>query len=129
MNNHLDAINSILNSHPVSALFNVSITTYSAGTIVLGLSARAPQFGSGGTLGCIIDCVARIVGQQSVGDCVVSEYEFNSYTQSTADEFVASAQIAAITEEHATYSCQIYAVENRLQVPLAQSQGTLLKIN
>jgi len=129
MNNYPEAINNILNGHPISALFNVRITNYSAGRIVLGLSARVPQSGSAGALGCIADCVARIAGQESVGTCVVSEYELNAYTQSTAAEFIASAQVESASEQHATYCCEIYAVENAIQIPLAQSQGTLLKIN
>lgn len=129
MNNYPESINNILNGHPISALFNVRITDYSAGSIVLGLSARAPQSGSAGALGCIADCVARLAAQESVGTCVVSEYELNAYAQSTAAEFIASAQIRTTTEEHATYSCEIYALENAIHIPLAQAQGTLLKIN
>lgn len=127
MNNHPEVINNILNNHSVSSLFDVNIINYSAGNIVLGLNARAPLFS--GSLGCIVDCVARIAGQETVGDCVVSEYELNSYTQSAVGAFVASARIESASRDNATYCCEIYAVENADYKPLAESQGTLLKIN
>ncbi|GGY61096.1 hypothetical protein GCM10011613_00570 [Cellvibrio zantedeschiae] len=125
MNNHPEAINNILNNHSVSSLFDVNVIDYSAGKIVLGLNARAPLFN--GALGCIVDCVARIAGQASVGDCFVSEYELNSFRQSTVSEFVASARIESSSSDNATYCCEIYAVENSAYKPLAESQGTLVK--
>jgi len=126
MNTYPEVVNNILNAHSVSSLFNVKVINYSVGKIVLGLSARAPLFN--GTLGCIVDCVARIVGQEAVGDCFVSEYELNSYTQSATGEFVVSARIESSSNDNAIYCCEIYAVENTDYKPLAESQGTLLKI-
>ena len=127
MNKYPDVIGNILNNHSVSSLFHVNIIDYSAGKIVLGLNARAPLFN--GSLGCIVDCVARIAGQASVGDCVVSEYELNTHAQSSATEFMATGSIESFNSLNAIYSCEIYALENSNYKPLAESQGTLLKIN
>lgn len=127
MNNHPDRVNSILNSHFVSSLFDVNVIDYSAGKIVLGFHARGPVFT--GALGCIVDCVARIAAHESLGDCFVSEYELSSSNQPVVGDFVASAGIETTSDENAIYHCEITAVENSVYKPIAESQGTLMKIN
>jgi len=129
MNNHHELISKILSGHSVSSLFNINVINYSAGKIVLGLSARTLLLNSEGSFGCIMDCVARIAGYEFVGDSFVSEYELNSYVPTKAENFVARAQVDVATSQHATYTCDIFSVNNEVNTPLVQSHGTLIKIN
>lgn len=127
MNNHPDLVNNFLHNHFVSTLFDVDVIDYSAGKIVLGFHARGPVVA--GSLGCMVDCVARIAAHSSLGNCFVSEYELSSSRQSDASDYVVSLGVEQTSEEDAIYHCEITAKENSVFKSIAVSQGTLSKIN
>jgi hypothetical protein len=129
MNNHPAIINNILNTHFVNSLFHVNILNYSAGKIVLSLDSRESHLSHNGALGCIMDCAARIAGYESVGDCIVFEYELNTFAHSKADKLIARAQLDEENNQHVTYCCEIFSVENDSRISLSESHGTLVKIN
>lgn len=130
MNNDLNNIRNILNSHPVSALFNTSLIHSEPGNIVLNLKCKdglGSNANPGGTFGCIVDCVARIASYKHIGDSFMSEYELNFHAQIPTREFVAYAVVDSANNDSAVYSCGIYAVENPENRLVAESQGTLLR--
>lgn len=132
MNKYVEVSKHILNSHPIKKLFNVKSIDYTPGNIALRLNSHdelSKGVAAGGTFGCIVDCVARMVGQESIGNCFVSEYEINFHSQPLANEFFVTAKIGPIHNEYAVYSCKIFTVDKSANKLVAEAQGTLIKNN
>jgi len=139
MNNYLDSIDTILAGHTVTTFFNVRIMECEEGKAVLGFRLR-DEFHrhsdiAQSTLGCIVDCVARIAGYGLIGPSFISEHEINYRPwQLSGGELIASAQIQFRSDLcltyvcDLTYDCELLLTETTSSRLVAESQGTLAKL-
>ncbi len=100
---YLEIIKNIFNAHPLQTMFDVSSIDYTTSNVILKLNANhefSNGAAAGGTLGCIVECVARMVGQNSIGNCFVSRRKLRR------SDFFPAKRFGGRSEEISTHSIQ-----------------------
>jgi hypothetical protein len=118
----------IVDTHLLKTFFCIDLIEQGIGSVTLKLTSNGIADGQLGTLGCIFDYAARIVGYKTLEQCFISECEINIHNQSQMDNLIVHASITATNKEHATYHCEIYSVNQLSNLLLAESQGTVQKV-
>jgi hypothetical protein len=117
----------IVDAHLLKTFFCIDLVEQGIGSVTLKLTSNGIADGQLGTLGCIFDYAARIVGYKTLEQCFISECEINIHDQLQTDNLIVHASITATNKEHATYHCEIYSVNQLSNLLLAESQGTIQK--
>lgn len=128
MNTQREFTKSLSDTHIVNLVFEVGVTKFNAGKLSVNFKVR-DQFVSGissGALSALVDYLARIAGQENLGDSFISECEISFPAPCYGEEFVASAQVSASGCGYATYCCEIHALEGAKRRLVAESHGTLM---
>jgi hypothetical protein len=118
----------IVDTHLLKTLFCIDLIEQGIGSVTLKLTSNGIADGQLGTLGCIFDYAARIVGYKTLGQCFISECEISVHNESPVSNLIVSASITATNKQYATYQCEIYSVNQSSNLLLAESQGTIQKV-
>jgi hypothetical protein len=129
MNNQQKFVEAAVGNHPVNLLFHVDPIRYVRGHAVLKVSLReefsSDSSASAGVLGLVVDYIARVAGNESIGDCFVLEQEICVHPTSSR-ALMASAKIELSNNCNAAYRCKVYSVKGSKNQLVGESHGTLI---
>ncbi len=125
---HIALLERLIKNHPAGAFFALDIMDAKAQEVALKLTPHNRSSADAqATLGCVVDCVARLAAQTSIGGCDLAEYEMSIQRAFHGEDLIARARVDSVTPGYATYHCIICGSDPQLPRVIAESQGTLMK--